>query len=301
MSIAKKRLAIYLAVTFGLSWGIWIPAGFILGTFTYGEASSTVMMGLITVGMFFPLVGALVANYTCGAGNDIDLGLHPHLKGNVRSYLAAWLAPAVFSVLGAVMFFVAFPQYFDPTASVYAGQLIAAGAPPELLEQLPLLIAANAASGIILAPFINTIPAFGEEAGWRGMLFPTLCELVSPRAAVLISGVIWGVWHAPAIAMGHNYGMGYEGFPWVGILLMTTFCIVVGAFLSYLRVRTNSVWPCALAHGSINAIAGIGLYFSAVGSTLAGPAPVGYIGGIPLLILAVVCWLKIEKLPRAEL
>lgn len=26
---------------------------------------------------------------------------------------------------------------------------------------------------------------------------------------VAITGVIWGLWHAPAIVMGHNYGMGY--------------------------------------------------------------------------------------------
>ena len=32
-----KRLAIYLIVTFGLTWGLLIPAGFALGTFENGE------------------------------------------------------------------------------------------------------------------------------------------------------------------------------------------------------------------------------------------------------------------------
>ena len=53
-----KRLAIYVAVTFGLTWGLLIPAGFLLGTFANGEASSPVMMGLIALSMFFPLIGA---------------------------------------------------------------------------------------------------------------------------------------------------------------------------------------------------------------------------------------------------
>lgn len=39
-----------------------------------------------------------------------------------------------------------------------------------------------------------------------------------------ITGVIWGLWHAPAIVMGHNYGMGYAGFPIAGILIMTLAC-----------------------------------------------------------------------------
>jgi membrane protease YdiL (CAAX protease family) len=44
-------------------------------------------------------------------------------------------------------------------------------------------------------------PAFGEELGWRGMLFPTLADFTSERSAALVSGVIWGLWHAPAIAI----------------------------------------------------------------------------------------------------
>jgi hypothetical protein len=69
-----KRLAIYLVVTFGLSWGLLIPAGFLLGTFESGEASSPVMLGLIALSMFFPLVGALAANFACAPEARIDLG-----------------------------------------------------------------------------------------------------------------------------------------------------------------------------------------------------------------------------------
>ena len=80
------------------------------------------------------------------------------------------------------------------------------------------------AVSLVIAPFINVIPAFGEELGWRGMLYPTLAERMSERMAALATGVIWGLWHAPAIAMGHNYGMGYAGFPVVGIRTMTLLC-----------------------------------------------------------------------------
>ena len=137
------------------------------------------------------------------------------------------------------------------------------------------------------------IPAFGEELGWRGMLFPTLAERIPERNAALATGIIWGLWHAPAIAMGHNYGMGYAGFPVTGILAMTLLCTAMSCWLCHLRQRTGSVWPCALAHGSFNAVANLGLLYCTVGQTLLGPTPLGLVAGIPLIALGVYSWLRL--------
>ena len=134
----------------------------------------------------------------------------------------------------------------------------------------------------------SLFPAFGEELGWRGMLFPTLAAHLPVRAAAVVSGIIWGLWHAPAIAMGHNYGMGYEGFPIAGILVMTLMCTGLGCWLALLRARTGSVWPCALAHGAFNAVANIGVVFCISGPGLFGPSPLGLVAGIPLLVLGFV-------------
>ena len=305
-AIARKRLAVFLAVTFGLSWGIWIPAGIAFDTFRNGEASSVAMIALTALGMFFPLIGALVANRACGHDGRIDLCLHPRIGGNIRFYLAAWFVPALVTLLGCVAFFAAKPDVFDPAMTGYLTQIqnaaaasggeAAAGMPSqqELASIAPLLVASTVLAALTIAPFINAIPAFGEEAGWRGMLFPTLCELMSTRVAAVASGAIWGLWHAPIIAMGHNYGMAYLGFPWTGIIVMTAACTAMGACMAYLRLRTQSVWPCALAHGAFNAIAGVGLYFCLAGQTLAGPTPLGYIADIPLLALGIACWLKMD-------
>ena len=150
------------------------------------------------------------------------------------------------------------------------------------------------------APFVNMLFAFGEEAGWRGMLFPSLCERMSPRAAVLVSGVIWGVWHAPIIMMGHNYGVGYPGFPLTGILSMVVFCTAVGCLLAWLRMRTKSVWPCALAHGALNASAGLGLMFCTEGPIILGPSPAGIVGGIPLIALSALVWARMPHNGRSK-
>lgn len=295
-----KRLGIYLAVTFGLTWGLLIPAGFVLGTFERGEGSSVLMVGLVSLSMFFPLVGALVANLACRPEERIDLAWKPLVRENVRSYLAAWFVPAGLSVLGCVLFFALNPQWFDPT--MQSGLEAMATSAGLSLDELmanqppaPVIAAAIVSSALTFAPFINMLPAFGEELGWRGLLFPTLAEHISPRAAALVTGVIWGLWHAPVIAMGHNYGMGYPGFPVTGILTMTLLCTAMSCWLCHLRRSSGSVWPCALAHGSFNAVANLGLLFCTCGQTLLGPSPLGLVAGIPLIALGALC---LARLPR---
>ena len=304
-SVARKRLVVFLAFTFVLTWGLDFVACTMFGSFEKGESATPAIVVPIAVSMFFPLAGAFVANLACGKENRLDLGLRPQIKGSVRYYLAAWFVPALVSLLGVALFFALNPQLFDSTfahyldsmkASMDAAGASAIGNMPtdqELVDMAPMIVAATVIAALTYAPFLNAISAFGEEVGWRSMLFPTLCELMPTRIAVIVSGVIWGLWHAPIIAIGHNYGMDYPGFPWVGILVMIVACTTLGACLCYLRVRTQSIWPCALAHGAVNAIANIGVVFCTVGQTLAGPSSLGYIAGIPLFALGVVCLLKI--------
>ena len=286
-----KRLFVYLAVTFGISWGVWIPLGIVLGTFKTGVESSMIMVAAVAAGMFFPLIGALVANASVPKEERIDLCVKPLIKQNAKSYLLAWFSPALFTLAGAALFFLLFPYLFDPTAAQVAQMAEAAGADA---SAVPAMLAAIILAALTIAPPVNSVFAFGEEAGWRGMLFPTLCELMSERKAVLVSGAIWGLWHAPIIAMGHNYGMDYVGFPLVGILTMVVACTSLGCLLSWLRLHTGSVWPCALAHGSVNAIGNVGLYFCTTGVSLYGPSLLGLVAGIPLFVVAVVCWLHLS-------
>ena len=295
-----KHLKAFLVVTFGLAWGLLIPAGFLLGTFENGETSSPVMMGLIALSMFFPLVGTLAANFSCKPEERIDLGWRPRVKQNVRNYLIAWFVPAAIALLGCIVFFVSNSHLFDPTMRSYIEANAAAAelAPDQLASQMlpvPVLLGTTLVSALAIAPFINMIPAFGEELGWRGMLYPTLAGLMSERSAALVTGIIWGLWHAPAIAMGHNYGMGYEGFPIAGILTMTLLCTAMSCWLSLLRTRSGSVWPCALAHGAFNAVANVGIVFCSAGQTLFGPNPLGLVAGIPLMVLGVFCWLRLPS------
>ena len=286
-----KRLAVFLGVTFGLSWTTWAIASVITGAVTQGVSASASMIVVVAVSMFFPLVGAFAANAVAPKERRIDFGVRPRIRGNGRFYVLAWLMPAVLTLIGGALFFLVFPQLFDRDARQLRSALEASGVSA---DQLGLVIMGQLVAAVTVGPLINSLPSFGEEVGWRGMLLPLLCERMSERRAVIASGIIWGLWHAPIIAMGHNYGMGYPGFPVTGILTMVVACTSIGCLLSWLRLRSGSVWPCAVAHGAINAITNAGIPLCTAGATLYGPSVLGLVAGIPTMLLAVFCWLRLS-------
>lgn len=276
---SRGRVALFLVLAFAIDWACWVWAGSQTG-WSVAEGSGP-WPAVLPLSMFAPLVSAFVVRAVPGA--DVPRGWRPRVRGNVRWYVVALLAPSALTLLGALVYFALAPGAFDPTAKSYA-QLARAQLGADA-SQVPALMAAQFASAALLAPFFNMIFAIGEEAGWRGFLYPALRGWLSRPAAMLATGAIWGLWHAPLIAMGYNYGTSYPGFPVVGILAMVLFCMGFGTLLCLLRDVTNSVWPCALAHGALNAVAGLPVWLSTGGIGILGPAPLGFLACIPTLLL----------------
>lgn len=108
-------------------------------------------------------------------------------------------------------------------------------------------------------------------------------------AGLLISGAIWGLWHAPIILQGHNY----SEHPYLGIAMMTVFTTLLGIIFGWLQQACGSVWAPTAAHGALNGIAGVPILIlsphdAALGGTLASA-----IGWIP--IAAFVAWLVFSR------
>ena len=117
--------------------------------------------------------------------------------------------------------------------------------------------------------------------------------LLTDRAALVITGIIWGMWHIPVIVMGHNYGTDYMGYPWLGILAMIVFCVVLGVIEGYISIKLESVIPAAMIHSVVNAGAGLPIILAKSGyNPVLGPAITGLIGGLPFVVLAVVLLIK---------
>jgi len=77
---------------------------------------------------------------------------------------------------------------------------------------------------------------------------------------------------------------------------MIVFCFFVGSFLSYLSIKTKSVLPAAIVHGSLNGFAAISVWVT-IGNTspFIGPLPVGIIGGFGLIVVGTICFYLIGR------
>src|SRR6266700_3238079 len=115
-------------------------------------------------------------------------------------------------------------------------------------------------------------------------LLPRLAPLGGIYAAI-ITGIIWGLWHAPVIVLD---GYNYPGHPWLGIGMMVIFTVSLSMIFAWLRFRSGSIWPSTLAHAAINAQAGFGLLLLSRADSLLG-VPLGIIGLVPMIALAI--WL----------
>ena len=284
-----KRVLVYILITFGLT---WLYSLLIVYPIANGEALNGIpaLATQLTVAaaMFCPAIGVLLTRLITKEGFT-NAWLRPHIKGNVKTYLLAWFGPAVLTFAGMVIYFLLFPKNLDLSFSYFTAALESTGAPVETLPiPVGLLMAVQCIQALFLAPIMNFSTCFGEEWGWRGYLLPKISRHFSTVPTLLITGIIWGLWHAPMTIIGHNYGLGYWGFPFTGIAMMCLFCIVLGIFLSYITLKTGSCIPAILAHGAINGIAAIGMYFTYDGGNpFIGPAPTGIIGMIPFALAAI--------------
>ena len=283
-TLEGRRITVFLAAAFGVSWATAL-AIFLTGglqdslELAPGITLATVL--LPTAYMFGPAIGNVAARLATGEGRA-NLMLRPNPRNALRTYAAAWFVPAGLVVVGGVLYFAVFPGQFDPTMAAFREQ-VGGSQDPWVVAIVQVVVA------ITIAPLLNTVVTFGEEFGWRAYLLPKLAPLGATRAVVL-SGVVWGIWHWPILAMGYNYGFGYPGFPWTGMLAFLPFTVGTGTFLAWLTAREGSVWAASVGHAAINAIAAISLLFL-VGepNSLLGPAPVGLLAAVPWLLLAV--WL----------
>ena len=292
-----KRTLIFLAITFGLTWGYCLLVLYPIANGASLNGIPSIELQLLTAAvMFFPALAVLLTRLITGEGFR-DSWLKPNFKKNIKVYLLAWFGPGVLTLMGGGLYFLLFPGSFDPELGYMMQLMKASGvSSADMPMPLDLLMLVQGVQALLLAPVLNFVTCFGEEWGWRGYLVPKMTKQLPSVPMLLVTGLIWGLWHAPLTIIGHNYGTGYPGFPFVGIAMMCLFCTVLGVFMSYVTLKTGSCIPAIIAHGAVNGISAMGIYFTADGGNpFIGPAPTGIIGMIPFLILAVFLAIRLKK------
>ena len=287
-NLETRRIWLFLIITFVMTyaWTIGIIWPRVLGrdVATLSQEEQFINTTLTAVLMFFPAIGVLITRLITREGFKNAM-LRLNLKGNVRYYLIGWFGPFVLTLLGTLLYFVIFPSEF--TLTTYRAQMATLPFSETTFWVLQGML-------MLIAPLLNLVPCFGEEWGWRGYLLPKVAERMKFLPTVLLTGFIWGIWHAPIIVAGHNYGMNYPGYPWWGIIAMCVFCIVVGTLFSYVTLKAKSCWPAVFAHGMMNGTASIGVIFLAdpmAYERFIGPVPTGIIGAAAYIVAAVcIVW-----------
>jgi len=141
---------------------------------------------------------------------------------------------------------------------------------------------------IIGGSTLNLPFMFGEEFGRRGLMFRETLKMGFLKASAFI-GLLWGIWHLPAILMGHNY----PHHPYLGILMMCLFTVSISPIFTYVRVKTKSILGPCMLHGMINATGAMYVLYISNGnelySSIAGWA------GIIVGIVLTICILLLDK------
>jgi membrane protease YdiL (CAAX protease family) len=286
-TIDRKRIFIFMGITYGITITLALVIFFNGGL--YSDYPRMTLLGniLLAVTMFVPALANIATRLITREGWS-NTFLRPNLFRGWPFYLAAWFLPLIAIILGGAIYFLLFPGRFD-LSMTYARQT---GQIPADWIADPWAVVISRA---VLRGFRNVLIYFflflGEEFGWRAYLLPKLLPL-GTRKAILLLGVIWGMFHWPAIFMGFQYGLNYWGAPVVGPLLFVLIIMSPNALFAWVTLRTGSVWPACIAHGVHNATSMLVIYFlRGEPDSLIGPNAEGIVGCLGYALLALLIFL----------
>lgn len=277
-----RQIVTFLALVFGFS---CLPYALMIHTGHIGAGEGMV----VRLVMWCPALAALV---TCSLYR-IDVatlgwnwrplkyeayGYFLPLMYAVPVYVACWIAVKGSFALGG----------FESSAAAQFGM-------PDWphLATFALKIPLLATLGVIG----STTNALGEEIGWRGFLLPRLTGQFGFTVGCLISGCVWAVWHYPGLLWA-DYNAGTDSRY---ALACFTLMVVGDAFiLGWLRLKSGSLWPCALMHASHN------LFIQAIFDRMTASAgralyiTTEFGAGLVLTVAATaaIFWLRRKELPK---
>ena len=218
---SAASLLSFFALAFAWSWACWLIAAAIKAD---APVAATV---LSLVGGFGPSLAAVVVMAYCAGKAGLRRWLMTCLRwrGGWRWILLAFLFPVVFMGLAAA----------------------AHGAIGGSLPASPAAGHWGMAAFNFLLIFLVGGP-LGEEFGWRGYALPALQARWGWRAASLLLGVVWALWHLPLF---YSAGTAQSHLP-MGLYALSA--IASSVLFAWLFNRSRgSIVPVLVLHTAVNA------------------------------------------------
>ena len=222
IKIMKIRLLLpYLAITFGLSWGI--VALLILFpnqlAAVFGELS--IKNPLFILAVYAPAIAAFIL-----------VASHGGLQG-LRRYLSRLLLWKCH--WGWYAYLIVVIPFLFYSGAALKGTLFNEPFPFSTWNQLLPALALM----LVIGPI--------EEFGWRGVALPLLQQRYAPIWAGLILGVIWGMWHLPAFYLSGTPQTAWSFFPF--FIASVAVCVIVTPLFN---ASGGSILLPALVHWQLN-------------------------------------------------
>lgn len=284
---------------YGIAFGGAVVVGTLLWVLRQaGAPPALVLSGTAALYMPLPIVAGLIVEHRAGRrtliaaewrrlrtrpwatlGRSAGYAVATMLAVVALALAVAWLA-GFFGLPGAGHLVAGDAEFRERLMQIVPGLTAETPLPP-----LAVVAGAGLVSGLLAGLTINGLFALGEEYGWRGVLADELRPLGNWRAN-LLTGVLWGLWHAPAIILlGHNYGTEWG---W-GILMMVAWTTPLAFVLSWVRQRSGSILAPSFLHGAFNGTMGF-FWLTIIGGSLFVALPLGLLMSLLLTAVAVVVW-----------
>jgi hypothetical protein len=213
-------LAAFFILTYSITWGLAAFALLLPGLFRSIFGELTQFSPLYYVAVAAPTISATVVT-ALSDGRERLMALFARLfrwRFEVRWYAVVLIAL--------------------PTAGWLAGRFAGAELRVASLDPTVLLP--------VLLAVMSTGPLC-EELGWRGFALPRLLDRLSPFAASLLLGAVWGVWHLPSFFMS-GFEQAAHSLP-----LFLLLALFISILATWLFVRTGgSVLVTVLLHFAVN-------------------------------------------------
>ena len=277
-----KNVKLYIAIAYGLIWGAGLVF-YLSGTNVASFAGATQLLASFC--MFIPLVATLICQKSSKEPLLRNVGISWKVN---RWWFFGWLIVPLIPLLTIL-----FTHWTIGLSFNVPGETVPLG----FMNKPVGMVGITLLSGMVAGVTINALFAFGEEIGWRGYLLKQF-EGKNFLTTSIIIGIIWGLWHAPLILLGHNYPQ----HPQWGVLMMVVLSIPLSFIIQYFRVKSGSVIVAAVMHGTFNALTGMAYIFIDMNNwNDLIDASCGLTGICSLLVVAIAIFLIDRYITREHL
>lgn len=218
---SSLRIGAFFLLAFAASWALWLPL-------VWWTPSPVTRQALLVAGTFGPSIAAVLILARNGrAGLRSELSEQWRWRLPFPLWVLILVAPAAIILLA-----IGIAQGLGAPAGEWND-------PGQLYLIIPVFLYVVALGGPL-----------GEEFGWRGFVLPQLQQRLHPTAAMVLLGLVWGLWHLPLFWIE---GTVQQLIPLHTFLAQTT---VTSVIYGWLWNKTESLPAVIALHAATNTAVG---------------------------------------------